>query len=154
MRDRWLPVGVVTIILFGVNILARVVTRAGGFVTESQQLTIGLVAVIAVALILIGASAWWSVRYRLGRVLADLGTAIGVSAVLSVVVGPYVGGSTPMAGGLGSFVGQLLMFGVVSFVGVALGFITVVALGKDWKSRSLRRYAENYRAKPHRSLRG
>jgi hypothetical protein len=30
----------------------------------------------------------------------------------------------------------------------------MIAFGKDWKSRGLRRYEESYKKRPHRSVRG
>jgi hypothetical protein len=154
LRNRWLLVGLVALILFAINLAARLVTVKGKFVTDSQQMRIGIIAVSGVAVLLVGAAAWWAVRNPFGRMVVDLGAAVGASAVLSVVVGPYVAGSTPFAGGLGYFVGQILLFMALAAVGILLGFGIVVALGKDWRSRGLRRYEQSYRSRPHRPVRG
>jgi hypothetical protein len=86
-------------------------------------------------------------------VVADLGAASAIACVLSVVVGPFVAGSKPFAGGLGFFVGQILLFALLSATGVLLGFLGVVMLGKDYRSRSLKRFEQTYRAKPPRVVR-
>jgi len=153
-KGRWLPVVLLALSMFAVNAIARVVTVKGDFATEAQQLRIGLIATSAVGVILIGAAAWWAVRFPLGRILADFGAAGGLGALLSVIVAPLLAGSKPFAEGLGFFVGQILLFLGLAGVGLLLGFLAVVALGKDWKSRGLRRYEQNYRARPHRTVRG
>jgi hypothetical protein len=154
MKDRWLPIGVLAGLLFAINIVARLVTRLGGFAAEDQQLRIGIISMVATGVLLIGATARWAVRYPIGRVVADLSAAAGIACLLSVVVGPFVAGSKPFAGGLGFFVGQILLFALLSGAGMLFGFLGVVVLGKDYKSRSLKRYAQNYKSKPPRVVRG
>jgi hypothetical protein len=154
VKQRWLPVGLLALAIFVVNGVARIVTDKGEFVEETEQLTIGFIAVSVVAVLLIGAAAWWAVRYPFLRLLGDIGAAVGAGALLSVLVGPFLVGSKPFAEGLGNFVGQLLLFLSVAAVGVFLGFAGVVAVGKDWKSRGLRRYEQRYRSRPHRPVRG
>jgi hypothetical protein len=154
MRNRWLPIGLVALVLFAMNLIARLITFRGHFAKVGQQMLIATVAISAVAVLLIAATIWWAVRYPLGRVVADLGAAVALAAILSVTVGPYVGGSTPFANGLGYYVGQFMLFLGLAAVGILLGYLGVVAFGKDWKGRGLRRYEQNYRAKPHRTVRG
>ena len=154
MKDRWLPIGVLAGTLFAINIAARLVTRIGDFAKEDQQLRIGIISMIATGLILIGATVRWAVRYPLGRVVADLGAATGIACLLSVLIGPFVAGSKPFAGGLGFFVGQILLFALLSAAGIFFGFLGVVVVGKDYKSRGLKRYEQIYRAKPHRVVKG
>lgn len=154
MKQRWLPVGLVALGVFLVNAIARLVVWKGGFATEEQQVRIGFYAVVVVGIIMIGAAAWWALRFPIGRIVADLGAATLVGALASGLVGPFFGGSRPFREGLGFFVGQFLLYGALATVGVALGFMIVVALGKDWKSRGLKRYEQRYRAKPPRIVRG
>jgi hypothetical protein len=153
-RDRWLPITLLALALFLVNAASRLITWKGKFVKEDQQMRIGFIAVIAVGVILIGASAWWAYRHPLGRMLADLALAVGIACVLSLVIGPFLGGSRPFAEGLEFFVLQVLLFVGLGGVGILLGFLAVVAFGKDHKSRSLKRYEQSYRARPHRTVRG
>jgi hypothetical protein len=154
LRSRWVPIVVLAVILFAVNVAARLVTKFGEFAEESEQLRIGAIATSGVGLILVGAAAWWAIRYPFGRVLGDLGAAAGIAAALSVTVAPMIAGAKPFAEGLGNFVGQILLFLGLAGLGVFIGFVAVVALGKDWKSRGLRLYEQNYRARPHRTARG
>jgi hypothetical protein len=154
VRQRWLRIGAVALGLFAVNVIARLVTVKGKFATEGQQLRIGIIAMTAVAVILIAASAWWSIHHPLGRVVADLGAAILIAALLATLIGPFVVHHGPFANGLGFVVGQMLLFCGIGAVGVTLGFIGTVAFGMDWKSQGLKRYAQRYRAKPPKMVRG
>lgn len=154
MKTRWLRVGLLALGIFALNAIARFVTWKFKIVEESDQQAIGLIAVAAVAVLLLGAGVWWAIRYPFSRLFFDLGAAVGVGALLSLLIGPFAGGSTPFAEGLGFFIGELLMFLGIAAVAVFLGFLAVVALGKDWKSRGLRRYEQNYSRRPHRTVRG
>jgi hypothetical protein len=154
LRNRWVPIVALALTLFAVNVAARLVTKYGKFAEESEQIRIGVIATAGVGLILVAAAAWWTIRYPLGRVLGDLGAAAGIAAALSTTLGPLIAGAKPFAEGLGNFVGQILLFLGLAGFGVFVGFVAVVALGKDWKSRGLRRYEQNYRARPHRTVRG
>ena len=153
-KKRWIRVGLLALAIFAINAVSRLITWKFHVVDESQQLKIGFIAVLVVAVLLIAATAWWAVRYPFSRLFGDIGTAVGVGALLSLLVGPFAGGSKPFAEGLGSFVGQVLMFLGIAGAGVVLGFWGVVAFGKDWKSRGLRRYESNYRKRPHHTIRG
>lgn len=154
MKTRWLRVGLLALGIFALNAIARFATWKFKIVEESDQQAIGLIAVAAVAVLLLGAGVWWAIRYPFSRLFFDLGAAVGVGALLSLLIGPFAGGSTPFAEGLGFFIGELLMFLGIAAVAVFLGFLAVVALGKDWKSRGLRRYEQNYSRRPHRTVRG
>jgi hypothetical protein len=154
IRPRWLPVALVALAMFAINAAARLISWKGGFAKDTEQMRIGYIAVAAVTVLVIGASAWWAVRHPLGRLVADLGGAALAAGLLAVLVGPFFGGSKPFAEGLAFFVGQILLFLGLAIVGMALGYAAVVAFGKDWKSRSLKRYEQNYRARPRRVVRG
>jgi hypothetical protein len=154
VRKRWLPVVLLALGIFAVNGVVRFISWKAKIVSESEQLTVGLVSVGVVAALLIVAASWWAVRYPFSRLFGDIGAAVLAGGLLSVTVGPFLGGSKPFVEGLGFFVGQLLMFVGLAAVGVVLGFLAMVAVGKDWKSRGLRRYEQNYTRKPHRTVRG
>lgn len=154
MKKRWLPVLLLGLGIFAVNGITRFVTWKAEIVGESEQIMIGVIASSVVAVGLIVASAWWAVRYPFGRMLGDIAAAVGIGAVLSVTIGPFLGGSRPFAEGLGNFVGVLLLFLGIAAVGIFLGYAGVVAVGKDWRSRSLLNYEQRYRAKPRRPVRG
>ncbi len=154
MLRRWLPVGLVALGIFLVNVIARFATWKGHIVEESEQMTIGFIGVGLVAVLLIGVAAWWAVRYPFIRLVGDVGAAVVAGALLAVLVGPFFGGSKPFVEGLGFFIGQLLLFLAIAAVGVVLGFLAMVAVGKDWKSRGLRRFEQTYKRRPNRTVRG
>jgi hypothetical protein len=152
MPKRWVRAGLLALAIFLVNGISRFVTWKFDIVDEDEQLRLGLVAVGFVALLLIGASVWWAIRYPFGRLFADIGAAVGVGALLSLLIGPFLGGTKPFADGLDFFVGQLLLFLGLAAVGVFIGFVAVVALGKDWTSRGLKRYEDHMAKRQHKQI--
>ena len=60
----------------------------------------------------------------------------------------------PFDGGLEGVVTEYLQFLGLAAIGVFLGFTAMIVLGKDWKSRGLKRYEETYKKRPHRPVRG
>lgn len=154
MNRRGVQVGLLAVAIFVINAAARFVTWKFDIVDESRQLTIGFVAVLAVALLLLCAAAWWAVGNPFSRLAADIAAAVGIGALLSLLVGPFAGGSTPFAGGVEMFVLQALMFVGVAAAGAMLGFLAVVALGKDWRGERLRRYEQSHLRRPRRPARG
>jgi predicted permease len=152
VRQRWLPVGLLAAGLFATNVVARVVVRLAAH-NEKSQTRIGLIAMIAVAVVMVGAAFWWARRLPIPRVLADLGVAVGVGCLLSVLIGPFAGGSTPLKEGVDFFVAQIVQYLVISAAGVLFGLLLVMAFGQDWKSQQWKRYAETVKSKPRRVAR-
>jgi hypothetical protein len=142
---------VLALALFAVAGISRFVIWKAKIVDESQQMRLSLVAMGLVVILLGVVAARVSMRYPFGRVVADTLAAGGAGGLLYVLVGPFLSGSSPFAGGLGSFVGQFLLFLGLAAVGVGVGFMVVTALGKDWKSRGLRHYEEAYGRRPRRT---
>jgi hypothetical protein len=154
VKKHWLPVGLLALAIFAINALARLVTRLGKFADAGEQEKIGLIAAVAVAVVLIGAGAWWAARSPFVDLVGEMGAAIVIGSLLSLLIGPFIGGSTPFAEGPGLFVGQFLLLAGLAAVGAFLGFMGMVAFGKDWKSKGLARYEKSYSRRPHRSVRG
>jgi len=154
VKQRWLPVGVLALAIFVINVVARFVSWRLKVDNPDAQSRLGAIGVIVVGLVLVGASTWWSVRFPFGRVVADLGLAVIVGTLLALVIGPFAGGSRPFAEGLESFVGEMLLFFGVGAVAGLLGFVLVTAIGRDWRGRSLKRYERRYARKPHKPVRG
>jgi hypothetical protein len=153
MKERWLPVGVLAAVLFAVNALGRIVVMFVASDQDRRQIGIGLVAIAAVGIVMIGASYWWARRHPMPRVLADLAAAVGTACVLSVLVGPLLVGSKPMAEGSGLFVREIGIYLAISAGGALFGLLAVMTAGQDWKSQAWKRYAEQARAKPRRAVR-
>jgi hypothetical protein len=154
MRQRWLAVGLLALGIFVINVIARVVTKQFDIVDAANQIKVASVGIIAMGVLLIGAGAWWAVRYPFSRLFFDIGTAVLVGALLSLILGPYAGGSKPFVEGLGAFVGQMLLFIGIGALGVFLGFAAMVTFGKDWRSRRLERYETTITRRPRRPVRG
>ncbi|HEX6077040.1 MAG TPA: hypothetical protein VFZ32_17480 [Micromonosporaceae bacterium] len=150
MRERWVAVGVATTAMFGFNGVARLIVWQAGLVDDAQQILAGLLASIAAALLAAVAGARWSYRHPMPRVVADLGSAILAASLLAVLVGPFLGGSTPLVEGLGFAVRQFLFYGGVMAFGAALGVLATMTVGKDWKSRGWRLHEERIRRSPRR----
>lgn len=144
LSKRWVQIGVLALALFVVSGISRFVIWKAKIVDESQQTRLGLVATALVVILLGVVAARASMRYPFGRVVADMFAAAGAGGLLYALVGPFLSGSSPFANGLGGFVGLFLLFLGLAAVGVGVGFMVVTALGKDWKSRGLRRYEQAY----------
>jgi hypothetical protein len=154
VKQRWLPVGLLTLAIFVVNVAARFISWKAHIEDASAQTRLGVIGVSVVGVVIIAAGAWWAIRYPFPRVFGDVSLAVLVGALLSVIVGPWAGGSKPFEEGLAFFVSQLLLFLAIGVVAMLLGFIGVVALGKDWKSRGLLRYERAYERRTGRATRG
>jgi len=153
MNQRWKRILIVAGGLFVINAIARFVTWKADFVSENEQLRVALIATVASALVLAGLAAWAAVRYSFARLLADLGAAAGIAIVATMLIGPFAGGSAPFRGGPELFVYQILLLIGIYAAGIGLGFMAIVALGKDWRSQNLKRYEASYKARPRRPVR-
>lgn len=153
MRERWLPVGVLAAGMFGINVAARLVARLGFNGDEEAADRITLVMLVAVGLACLLAAAVWSKRRPVGRWLADLSAAAGAGLLLAIFVGPFISGTTPFSSGAGEFFKQIWQWAGFGGAGAILGFMIVTALGLDYRSQSLKRFAEAKLAKPRRVVR-
>jgi hypothetical protein len=159
-RNRWVRVGAVALGFFLINATARFISyltsprdETPTFSTEqsSTDVVISVAGALSIVLLLAVAAAIWAVRYPAGRMIADLGLATVVGTLLALLVAPFVARNTPLDdGGLEMFVLQFLQFLGVGALGIFLGFVTMVVLGKDWKTRGLAAYAERYGRRPRR----
>lgn len=153
MKERWLPVGVLVGVLFGINVLARLVARfAFGDDTELQdRLSLAMFAVIGLVLATLA-----FIRGQ-RRPLPDWGGEMALSVliamVLTIFVGPFISGSQPFGAGAGAFFSQIWLYAGFTAGGVLLGYLLLTALGRDYRSRSLKRFAEAKQAKPRRVVR-
>ena len=149
-----MQVGIVAAVFLAINLGTRTVSALTHQTNTAHLDAIGLIGsgLVIVWMALVGAR--WGVRYPFQRLFFDLGAASLIGITLSLVIGPFIGGDTPFSGGLGEFVGEYLELLGVSALGVFLGYMTMIVMGKDYRSRGLRRYEENYRKRPHRTVRG
>lgn len=153
MRDRWLRIGVLAGVLFAVNVVARLVTRLGfnGDTRVEDRVSLGMFALIG--LILATIAFVWGRRQPLGRWSSDVAAAVLVALALTVLVGPFISGSNPFASGAGAFFAQIWLYAAFVGGGALLGYLVLTALGLDYRSQALKRFAETRMAKPRRVVR-
>ncbi|MBX6750059.1 MAG: hypothetical protein IRY85_10395 [Micromonosporaceae bacterium] len=159
-RNRWVRVGAIALGFFLINGLARFISNITApdeseipplrSEDSSTDVVIAVSGALAIVLLLAVAAGFWAVRHPAGRMAADLGLATLVGTLLALLVGPFFGGNKPFDEGLEMFVLQFLQFLGLGALGIFLGFVTMVVLGKDWKTRGLAAYAERYGRRPRR----
>src|SRR5262245_51051258 len=152
-KQRWLPVLLLGLGLFAVNAIARFITKLVAKHDADLQTTIGLYSFIAVGVVVLGVAMWWTVIKPMPRMLADIAVAAVLGCVLSVLVGPYAGGSHPYAEGGLFFWGEIWHYLALAALGTIIAFAVVTATGRDHRSRALALYAQKQRTKPPRVVR-
>lgn len=153
MKDRWLPIGVLAGALFAVNVAARLVARLGFNEDGEAQDRISLGMFVVIGLILATMAFVWGRRYPASRWIGDVGAAVAIALLLTVFVGPFISGDTPFESGAGDFFAQIWLYAGFAIGGSLIGFLILVALGLDYRSESLRRFAEAKLSKPRRPVR-
>jgi hypothetical protein len=154
MWQRWRLIGLVTAGLFGIAIVARLVSRLTAEHNEKLQTRIGFVAFVAVAVTIAVVAFSWARRYPMLRVGLDLAGAVVAGCLLSVLIGPFIsGGGGPFSKGAGFFFAQIWVYLGVGFGGGLLGLLVVMALGQDYRSQALRQFTLREKGKPRRVTR-
>jgi hypothetical protein len=157
-RNRGVQIGAVALGFFLINGIARFIswlmqpdeTPTGITPESSADTVISVAGMLATVAFIAVAAAFWAVRHPIGRVIADAGAAVFAGTVLAMFVGPFLGGDGPFEPGLESFVLQFLQFLGLGALGLFLGYVAMVVLGKDWKTRGLAAYADRYGKRTHR----
>jgi hypothetical protein len=153
MRERWQPVGILAAVLFAINAIVRLIVWQFGPKSDSKQIALGLVGLGLVALVMAGAGWRWGRRYPMSRVTPDLCVAIAVACLLTVLVGPFFGGTRPFKEGAGLFFAEIWHYLAFAGGGAVLGLLVLMALGKDYRAEALKRYASTRAAKPRKVVR-
>lgn len=153
MKDRWLPIGVLAAVLFAVNVAARLVARLGFNEDGEAQDRVSLAMFVVIGLVLAVMAFLWGRRHPAGRWIGDVGAAVLIALVLTVFVGPFVSGDSPFESGAGDFFAQIWLYAGFALGGSLIGFLFLVALGLDYRSQGLKRFAEARMAKPRRVVR-
>ncbi|MFB9235266.1 hypothetical protein ACFFWC_06895 [Plantactinospora siamensis] len=153
MKERWRRVGALAGVLFAVNVVARLVTRFAFHDDTEASDRISLVMFAALGLILAVVAFRWGRRVPLGQWCGEIAVAVLVAMVLTIFVGPFISGSNPFADGAGAFFSQIWLYLGCTAFGALLGYLLLTALGRDYRSESLRRYAELQRSRPRRVVR-
>lgn len=152
-QQRWFPIVALGLGLFAINVVARLVTRIGFADDDAAQgrISIAMFGVIGVALAV-------TAFLRAQRVppstwLPDMSLAAVLGLLLTVLVGPFVSGDSPFSNGAGEFFSQIWLYLGFAIVGTLLGYWIATALGRDYRSRSLKAYATARTTKPRRVVR-
>jgi hypothetical protein len=153
MKERWLPVGVLAVALFAINVAARLVVRFGFEDDAEAADRVSLLMLVAVGLASLAAAVLWGRRHPLGRWIADLAAASLVGLLLSIFVGPFLSSTTPFAEGAGEFFKQVWLWAAFVGGGAGLGFMIITMIGVDYRSQSLKRFTQAKLAKPRRPVR-
>jgi tryptophan-rich sensory protein len=153
MRDRWRPVFLLAGVLFAINAVVRFIVWQLGTKSDTKQIMLGLFGLGAVTLIMAVAGWRWGRRYPMSRVTPDLSVVVAVGCLLTVLIGPFAGGSAPFREGAGFFFGEIWQYLAFAGGGAIVGLLILIALGLDYRSQALKRYAETKMAKPRRVVR-
>jgi len=153
MRQRWVPIAILAAGLFAINVIARLVIRLGFNDNDAAENKVSIVmfAVIGVALAVV--TFLRAQRVLPSRWLPDLAAAAIVGMLLTILVGPFVSGDAPFSAGAGNFFSQVWLYGGFSIVGTLLGYWVATMLGRDYRSKSLRAFAQARTSKPRRVVR-
>lgn len=154
MVRRWLWIGVVGAVLFALNVVNRLWVRIGSVEDPERQEVIGLYSLIAMALVMAVVAVLWGRQRPGGEVVADLAGAGVLGILLTVVAGPFVSGGTPNGDGITETMAQLGLLAAFIGGGALAGMCLLIMLGKDYRSRSLARFAASKLSKPQRVVRG
>ena len=152
-QQRWFPPVALAVLLFAINAVTRLVIRLAfnDNTTAQDRASIIMFALIGVALAVVTflraqvvrPSVWlWDIVYG------------GVGGMLlTVLVGPFISGDQPFSGGAGNFFSQIWLYGGFAVVGTLLGYWIAMAMGRDYRSKSLTAYVKNRASKPRRVVR-
>ncbi len=153
MRQRWAPVAALAVGLFAINVIDRLITRFGFGGDETAENRVSLIMFAVIGLVLAVVTFLRAQRKRPSRWLPEVAAAAIAGMLLTVLVGPFVSGDAPFAGGAGQFFSQIWLYGAFAIVGVLLGYWVATALGRDYRSRTLSAYAQARAGRPRRVVR-
>jgi hypothetical protein len=152
-QQRWFQIAVLAVGLFAINVATRLVIRLGfnGSDRAEDRASIVMFGLIGLALAVftffraqrVAPSAW----------LPDLSFGAAAGMLLTILVGPLVSGDAPFSGGAGFFFSQIWLYAGFGIVGTLLGYWIATALGRDYRSRSLKAFAQARTTKPRKVVR-
>ncbi|BFU42418.1 hypothetical protein [Krasilnikovia sp. MM14-A1004] len=149
-QQRWFPIAVLALSLFAINVVARLVIRIGFHGNDTAESRASVVMFSIIGLVLATVTFVQCQRVSVSRWLPDLAAAAVGGMLLTVLVGPFISGDTPFSGGAGNFFSQIWLYGAFAIVGTLLGYWIATALGRDYRSKSLRAYAKARTTRPRR----
>jgi peptidoglycan/LPS O-acetylase OafA/YrhL len=153
MRQRWRAIAVLAVALFVINVVTRLVVRLAFEGNETAESRASLVMFAVIGLVLAAVAFVRSQRVPPSAWLPELVAAALGGLLLTLLVGPFVSGDTPVEGGAGAFFSQVWLYGAFAIAGGLLGYCTATALGLDHRSKSLKAFAQAKLTKPRRVVR-
>lgn len=151
---RWREVGILVGVLFALNVAglwtAKLLKAENQQALDDKKAMAGFVLIGALTLVFLVTTFLWGRVRPIARVAQDLGAAAVISCLLSVFVGPLLTGESPFAEGAGAFFAKIWTWGGIAIVGSALGYIILVALTADYRSKQLKSFAERKQTAPKR----
>ncbi len=153
MRQRWLPVAVLAAVLFAIDVVTRLVLRIGFTDDATAQSRVVLVMYALIGLIFAGLAFLRARHQPVAEWAGDLTVAGAAGMLFSIFVGPFVNGRTPFDDRAGEFFSQVWLYAGFALGGALLGYLVATALGLDYRSQSLKRFAEQKLARPRRVVR-
>jgi hypothetical protein len=153
MRQRLLRLGIVAAALLVISLAGRLVVRIwfDGEVDAEQRVTWITLGAIAVAMAV--TAIWWGRLRPIGVVIADLAGAAVAAGLVNLFAGPFVNGTTPAQIGAGDLFNAAWQYAGAAGGGGLIGLLLLIMVGKDYKSQSLKRFAESRLTKPRRPVR-
>jgi hypothetical protein len=152
-QQRWFPAAALAVGLFAINVATRLVIRLGfsGNQTAEDRASVIMFGLIGLALAVV--TFLRSQRVPPSTWLWEIGFGALGAMLLTILVGPFISGDRPFAGGAGNFFSQIWLYAGFAIVGTLLGYWIATALGRDYRSRSLAAYVRGRAAKPRRVVR-
>jgi Na+/melibiose symporter-like transporter len=153
-QQRWFPIAALAVGLFAINVVTRLVIRLwfsgdSGAQSGASIIMFGLIGLTLAA---------WTYRVAQRRnpldwIVPDLTLGALGGMLLTVLAGPFISGNQPFNDGAGDFFSQIWLYAGFAIVGTLIGYWTSMVLGRDYRSRSLKAFAERSAARPRKAVR-
>jgi hypothetical protein len=154
MKQRWVPVAILAAALFVINVAARLIIRFGFDSSPATASTAenraSIVMFSVIGLVLAVMAFLQSQRKPPSVWVPEQGVAAISAMLLTILVGPFISGSQPFAGGGDDFFSQLWLYLGFSILGTLLGYWIATALGRDYRSKGLKAFATAKANRPRR----
>jgi hypothetical protein len=153
MRDRWLRIGILAGVLLAICVVGRLVVRFWFDGETDTEERIALITLGAIGVVMAVVAIWWGRLRPLGVVVADLAGAAVAAGLVNLFAGPFLNSTSPAQIGAGDLFNAAWQYAAAAAGGAVIGLLLLIMVGKDYKSQSLKRFAEAKLTKPRRPVR-